>query len=589
MSYQYIELTENSPKRKVPIKPDKKFFKLIGVYAEGYKHRVDHLVNTEGRIALSSGENGRSVTEYSSFSNGSIDDSGIRSFLHLNCRYSNSVGSYVEVGIEDFDLTGLTLTIICDIDDLHIPISNPFKLFEAHMKEEKNSKILFSAPFGHGKTTFLKQFFNPSNSKYEVFHIFPVNFSVASNEDIFRYIKTELLFQLLGKDVEFDKLEVGTLRTVTRFLGKNAHNVMAPFIKLVPGVGRSLHDIYKRLFELSQICFEEIEEDKVGDKDLAMGFIQELYEKEGSIYEDNFYTQLIRQLIEQLKTQGKKVVWVIDDLDRLDPEHMFRILNVLSAHVDDYNSEILGLSNKFGFDTTILVADYYNLISIFKHKYGASTDSGGYFDKFFSKNIFYYNNTDAVQSLIDEYTYHGDKAVNSSTSFYRLLLRIFLKTNNLSLRELLQLRSIGNSQLKRTFGDLDVYLPIYMLCDCFTINDIELKLKNARVKFEEKSDYDFYYDYHVWQVLIYLSDTFDKEGQKYHKVSFKDQEYIFRTESQMRNLHVNPSSIFKNEEKPENPNDLFGGKDFTDAVILLFEKYKSNQVAIENEFRRYYN
>jgi hypothetical protein len=316
---------------------------------------------------------------------------------------------------------------------------------------------------------------------------------------------------------------------------------------------------------------------------------QELYEKEGSIYEDNFYTQLIRQLIEQLKAQGKRVVWVIDDLDRLDPEHMFRILNVLSAHVDDYSSEILGLSNKFGFDTTILVADYKNLISIFNHKYGVNTDSRGYFDKFFSKNIFYYNNIDAVQSLIDEYTYHGDKAVNSSTSFYRLLLRIFLKTNNLSLRELLQLRSIGNSQLKRTFGDLDVYLPIYMLCDCFTINDIELKLKNARVKFEEKSDYDFYYDYHVWQVLIYLSETFDKEGQKYHKVSFKDQEYILRTESQMRNIHVNPSSILKNGEKPENPNDLFGGKDFSDAVMLLFEKYKSNQVAIENEFRRYYN
>ena len=45
-----------------------------------------------------------------------------------------------------------------------------------------------------GKTTFLEQFFGKENqenltNKYQVFRIFPVNYSISTNEDIIQYIK----------------------------------------------------------------------------------------------------------------------------------------------------------------------------------------------------------------------------------------------------------------------------------------------------------------------------------------------------------------------------------------------------------------
>lgn len=53
-----------------------------------------------------------------------------------------------------------------------------------------------------------------------------------------------------------------------------------------------------------------------------------------------------------------KSVLIIEDLDRIDPTHLFRIMNVLSSQVDNpYYSEVPN-SNKFGFDKIILGMDY---------------------------------------------------------------------------------------------------------------------------------------------------------------------------------------------------------------------------------------
>ena len=53
---------------------------------------------------------------------------------------------------------------------------------------------------GIGKTTFLDYYFNSKESEfsknYNVFHLYPVNYSVLQNEDIFSYLK------LLGKIIK---------------------------------------------------------------------------------------------------------------------------------------------------------------------------------------------------------------------------------------------------------------------------------------------------------------------------------------------------------------------------------------------------
>jgi hypothetical protein len=94
----------------------------------------------------------------------------------------------------------------------------------------------------------------------------------------------------------------------------------------------------------------------------------------------------------QLKSEGdnsKKVLLIIDDIDRIDPEHIFRILNVFAAHFDspDYQTS----ENKFGLDKIIISCDINNIKNIFHHKYGTFVDFNGYIDKFCSKEVFYFD------------------------------------------------------------------------------------------------------------------------------------------------------------------------------------------------------
>ena len=83
-------------------------------------------------------------------------------------------------------------------------------------------------------------------------------------------------------------------------------------------------------------------------------------------------------------------------MDRLDPAHLFRILNVLSAHIDACYKDAVQpdktlTGNKFGLDNIVIVIDYDNLRSIFAHFYGKDTDPQGYLSKFLSSVHFTYS------------------------------------------------------------------------------------------------------------------------------------------------------------------------------------------------------
>jgi hypothetical protein len=121
------------------------------------------------------------------------------------------------------------------------------------------------------------------------------------------------------------------------------------------------------------------------------------------LFEESALTQLIEKIVEQVKVpigndgELKKVVLVIEDLDRIDPEHIFRILNVFSAHFDTrYN----GGGNRFGIDTIVAVCDEENLRNLFAHRYGGNVDYNGYIDKFFSVAIFPFNYNDLAHNYI---------------------------------------------------------------------------------------------------------------------------------------------------------------------------------------------
>jgi len=101
-------------------------------------------------------------------------------------------------------------------------------------------------------------------------------------------------------------------------------------------------------------------------KHTADKYLSKFANTAGCIHEEDGYTKLIKKAIEWISQdhslngkvkKAKKPVLIIEDLDRLDPKHLFRILNVVSAHIDDSDRpDIVG--NKFGFSNIVLVMDY---------------------------------------------------------------------------------------------------------------------------------------------------------------------------------------------------------------------------------------
>ncbi len=329
-----------------------------------------------------------------------------------------------------------------------IKMSSPLDEFNSFFNNRINSKLLFSAPFGSGKSTFLNYYFN--EEKYEdfnVFTVYPVNYSIASNKDIFTYIKADILMQLLAHDLEFDNNAISFLEATEEFVYLKPEKAILSFLETVSSLNPKIDKLSKSLSNLNKLV-KEIRiyqaERKVDDKEIAIDFIKEIYDKEGSLFEDNFFTQLIRQLLEQLKNKNnKQTVLIIEDLDRMDPDHIFRILNIISAHYDTFKfSDGQITQNKFGFDKVIIVGDIDNIQNIFHHKYGAKTDFRGYINKFFSSRPFNYDNKKQISSFINErfnapskdlsyYITHNEKLV--------LLLRLFNENNLISLREILKL------------------------------------------------------------------------------------------------------------------------------------------------------
>jgi hypothetical protein len=266
-----------------------------------------------------------------------------------------------------------------------IDISAPKKEFEAHLDLLDNKRILFSAPFGTGKTYFLKNFFN--QDKYEYIHLFPVNYSVATNEDIFELIKFDLLFELLKRDLDYDSYEFSKLLTLQLFLSNNSFDIIKTTAENISKVGKNIIPILEPILKLNE-KFKKFHNDvQINEQQQIIEYLKTFTNTKGNLYEEDVFTQIVSGLLQQCKGKGKETVLIIDDLDRIDPEHIFRLLNVFAAHFD-INSN----TNKFGFDRIALVCDVNNIRNIFHSKYGLDVDFTGYVDKFYSKEIFYFSN-----------------------------------------------------------------------------------------------------------------------------------------------------------------------------------------------------
>ncbi len=289
-----------------------------------------------------------------------------------------------------------------------IPLETLGSDFDHFLKIKNNKRIFFSGRFGTGKTYFLKDFFGTHVDAYEVFHLFPINYQINSNEDIIELLKYDILVELLKKNNTLfqknavsgikessalfyswfrDKYSLNTILQSTisyaeAFSEVSVSSIALPLNKL----GKPLKDLLEMDKEFQEFKKEYI----AGDKGIMDKYVEAIKPKDLS--ETDNLSALLSIKIKEHKGI-KQSILVLDDLDRIDPEHIFRILNIFSAHFDDEG-------NKFGFDAVIIVGDIQNIKSIFHHKFGKDTDFVGYFDKFFTVEPYLLSNRRIIAERI---------------------------------------------------------------------------------------------------------------------------------------------------------------------------------------------
>ena len=251
-----------------------------------------------------------------------------------------------------------------------IDISHELTRFQQHL--ENNRQTILSAKFGDGKTYFLNEYIKQHEEDTFFVVLHPVNYVVSPNEDIFEYIKRDILCSLVHKD-EFQEIDWNQL--IKEFFNYDS---------VLEGVDWiAQHISWGKYATLPLHLFKKIDDKFAVDK-----YFDRFKDAKGGLFEFDQFSFAIERTIKRIQENNKKCVLIIEDLDRLDPAHLFRILNVLSAHIDKGD----GLP-KFSFDNIIAVLDYETTKHIFTHFYGDKANYEGYMSKFMSSHAFEYSIT----------------------------------------------------------------------------------------------------------------------------------------------------------------------------------------------------
>ena len=286
-------------------------------------------------------------------------------------------------------------------DDNCIPVDDAMERFKDHLLS--HDRVVLSAKFGDGKTFFLNKFkekcMMDETSPFEFITLYPVNYQVLGNKDIFELIKHDVLLQILQAGIIDVNYEVTDRMAFEFYIQSHFCTVGESFFEMLKACGAD--DIVTRAFltAFKSANWLKSLKDKVGEfkKEIDQAAFLDNYLStfdENSVYENDIITKIIRDNIKAYQEKnGKRVVLVIEDMDRLDPAHLFRIMNVFSAHMDygyrsmqPINNTLVG--NKFGVSNVVFVMHEKNTEALFHHFYGECADYDGYMSKFYSKDIF---------------------------------------------------------------------------------------------------------------------------------------------------------------------------------------------------------
>lgn len=308
--------------------------------------------------------------------------------------------------------------------ELCIDISPELEDFNKHVEVNKN--IILSAHFGDGKSYMLQKFKEKYADKYHFVTLYPVNYTIAENKDILEYIKRDIIFQLLRDGLISDTTDFSAV-SASLFTAENINDFITDICASKDNsslIGTGLKVIVKA------------KEKYDSEKKTAKKLLYNHQNHKGGLYEDDLYTMIIKA---GLKYTNKPTVLIVEDLDRVDPSHLFRLLNVLSTqfdrpyiHDDDYRS-----SNKFGFEKTILVLDYEQTEQLYKYFYGSDIGYQGYMSKLMTTLPYRYDIKEKAQNYLYEFIQKDVGVVSGLECFPRIQMKI----EELSVREVVAVLS----------------------------------------------------------------------------------------------------------------------------------------------------
>lgn len=283
-----------------------------------------------------------------------------------------------------------------------IPIDDAIEAFRHHL--DAHDRTILSARFGDGKSFFLSHFMEDEDVAecYTFLTIFPVNYQVTENRDIFDLIKRDILLQMLLKGVIETEVKITNDVALALYLQCQPLSFAESFLPLLSELSMNEDAAKAAAVALAGKKFfksikQKLDKIKEQSRDSQLDAFLNAVEKNPVVGQDAI-SSIIQQCLQQYRDKhpNKRVVLVIEDLDRIDPAHLFRILNIFSAHIDfcyrlgGQPDETL-VGNKFGLDKVIFVMDYRNVQRIYSHFYGEGANFEGYIEKFCSSNHFTYS------------------------------------------------------------------------------------------------------------------------------------------------------------------------------------------------------
>lgn len=419
------------------------------------------------------------------------------------------------------------------ITDFLVPVAPSIEEFREHLK--CHPRTILSARYGDGKSFFLDAFMDDENVKneFQFIKLYPVNYQVLDNRDIFEVIKYDILMQMGLQDMMDLSYNVSSRDAFFYCMKNHGLDLLESLFEIAGSIeGVSLAKAIGKLGKSTVGFVKEIKdaakeynEYKAGNEAILDKYMDNA--DDIAIYEEDLITKIIRDNLKKWtqkeENKNKKVVLLLEDMDRIDPAHLFRVLNIFSAHMDySYKYGVKPgdslIGNKFGFDNVVLVIHYENLKSIFAHFYGPSTCFEGYINKFADKGKFIY-------SLRAESVKYYYECLNKLSQIPEEFLRQVLTEDRLRQRTL---REMGNSldmvgeQRKETDG-VKQDVALVMACmrrlgmnDGEIINNFQHAIEQALSKWME-----FLYPYlkqfdriKVGSLLL-MNNNGDKKGFRF--------------------------------------------------------------------------